>query len=218
MNMEKQKAFIFDLDGVLVSTDKYHYHAWKCIADILKIPFDEKVNSRLRGVSRMDSLEILLSLTDKKLTIAEKEALADYKNRLYRERISEMTSADVSENTRKILKACKSSGYKLAIGSSSKNAGYILKQVKLEEYFDAVIDGNNITKSKPDPEVFLMAAERLRVKPEVCYVVEDAASGIQAAKSAGMIAIGINASCVGADILITDIEEISQLIFREAIK
>ena len=186
------RAFIFDLDGVLVFTDKYHYLAWKQVADELGIYFDEIINNRLRGVSRMESLEIILERYEgSPLSRSDKEKFAEKKNEIYRKSLAEMTPNDVTEETRNTLIELKNRGYKLAIGSSSKNAKFILERVGLTQYFDAISDGTNITKSKPDPEVYLKAAEFLGEEASECVVVEDAYSGIDAAKSAGMEAIGI---------------------------
>ena len=186
------RAFIFDLDGVLVFTDKYHYLAWKQVADELGIYFDEIINNRLRGVSRMESLEIILERYEgSPLSRSDKEKVAEKKNEIYRKSLTEMTPNDVTEETRNTLIELKNRGYKLAIGSSSKNAKFILERVGLTQYFDAISDGTNITKSKPDPEVYLKAAEFLGEDASECLVVEDAYSGIDAAKSAGMEAIGI---------------------------
>ena len=186
------KAFIFDLDGVIVFTDKFHYQAWKKIADEMGIYFDEEINNRLRGVSRMDSLEIILERYEgEPLSQKEKEDLAEKKNGFYRELLHTMTPEDVSSEVRSTLKELQNRGYLLAVGSSSKNAKFILAKVDLLHAFDAISDGTNITRSKPDPEVFLKAAEFLGEAPEECYVVEDAQAGIDAAKAGGMQAIGI---------------------------
>lgn len=186
------KAFIFDLDGVIVFTDKFHYLAWKKIADEKGIYFNQEINNRLRGVSRMDSLEIILERYEgDPLSEAEKFLLAEKKNELYRELLTTMTPADVSEEVRNVLKTLREKGYKLAVGSSSKNARFILEKTGLLDAFDAISDGTNITKSKPDPEVFLKAAEFLGIAPEECVVVEDAYAGIEAAKAANMTAAGI---------------------------
>ena len=186
------KAVIFDLDGVLCSTDKYHYQAWKAIADELSIPFDETVNNRLRGVSRMASLEIVLEKYPGQLSDAEKLCLAEKKNSIYRELLSSLTPADLSAGAMDTLSALRSLGLLLAVGSSSKNTPFILQRLGLDNYFDAVSDGNNITRSKPDPEVFLKAAEMLHVPADQCLVVEDAVAGAEAAHRGGMLA-----ACVG---------------------
>lgn len=185
------KAFIFDLDGVLVFTDKYHYLAWKELADKLGIYFDETINNRLRGVSRMDSLEIILERATKTYTQEEKDAFAEEKNETYKKLLVNMTPADVTEEVRETLAKLRADGHKLAIGSSSKNTKFILERVNLTDAFDAISDGTNITKSKPDPEVFLKAADFLGEAYDNCIVVEDAEAGIDAAKAAGMYAIGI---------------------------
>lgn len=185
------KGVIFDLDGVLLSTDKYHYLAWKALADKLNIPFDEKVNKRLRGVSRMDSLNIILSYSDQTFSEAEKEVMAEEKNELYREYLQKMTPLDVSDDTRAVLEKLRECGLKLAVGSSSKNTPLILEKTDMAKYFHAVSDGNNITRSKPDPEVFLKAAEYLNLQPCECIVVEDSEAGIDAGNAGGFVTVGI---------------------------
>ena len=184
-------AFIFDLDGVLVFTDKYHYQAWKKLADRLGIYFDEEINNRLRGISRMQSLDIVLEKYDGEVPPEEKLKLADEKNETYRTLLSAMTPADVTDEVRETLFELKNRGYRLAVGSSSRNTKFILGRVGLTDMFDAISDGTNITRSKPDPEVFLKAAEFLGEEPAKCIVVEDACAGIDAAKAAGMKAAGI---------------------------
>ena len=165
------KAVIFDLDGVICSTDEYHYQAWKSMADAMGIYFDRIINNRLRGVSRMDSLEIILERYDKRqLTGEEKTALATLKNNIYRESLKEMSSADLSEEVKSTLDALREKGLKLAIGSSSKNTPFILGQLGLGDYFDAISDGNTIVNSKPDPEVFLKTADFLGFDPADCLV------------------------------------------------
>ena len=180
------KAIIFDLDGVIVSTDEQHYQAWQVLADKLGIPFDRETNNRFRGVSRMACMDILEEIGEKIFTDEEKLAYATEKNELYRSLLGEMSEADLDPNVKSTLDALREGGVKLAIGSSSKNAKFILKKLGLGDYFDAVSDGTNITKSKPDPEVFLKAAEMLSIPPEECLVVEDALSGVSAALKAGM--------------------------------
>ena len=184
-------AVIFDLDGVIVSTDDCHYEAWKRLADEEGIYFDKKINRRLRGVSRMDSLEIILERASGTYSAEEKAALADRKNRYYRELIQKLTPADLLPGVKSILEDLKTNGIKIAVGSSSKNAPLILERIGLKDYFDAVVDGNDLTKSKPDPQVFLLAAERLGVAPEYCVVVEDADAGVEAALAAGMQVVGV---------------------------
>lgn len=185
------KAFIFDLDGVLVSTDKYHYQAWKKMADDEGIYFDEKINDRLRGVSRMDSLGIVLERAGRQYTEEEKVALANKKNDLYRDLLKNLTPADRLAGVTETLEKLRAEGFLLAVGSSSKNTPTILDKIGYGGYFDAVSDGNNITKSKPDPEVFVKAAEMLKLPAEECFVVEDAKAGIDAAKAGGFVSVGI---------------------------
>lgn len=186
------KGIIFDLDGVICSTDEYHYLAWKAMADSIGVPFDRNINNRLRGVSRMDSLEIILEKSPVIYSEAEKAALAEKKNRLYRESLKQMSPADLSEEVKSTLDALRAQGVRMSIGSSSKNTPFILERIGLKGFFDAVSDGNNITRSKPDPEVFLKAAQFLGLQPGECLVVEDAVSGAQAGHAGGF-----RVACVG---------------------
>lgn len=186
------KSFIFDLDGVIVFTDKFHYKAWKEMSDDMGIYFDEEINNRLRGVSRADSLEIILERYEgEPLSEEKKNELMEQKNNTYRKLLDTMTPADVTDEVRNTLAELRSRGCKLAIGSSSRNARFILEKVQLTDAFDEISDGNNITKSKPDPEVFIKAGQFLKDVPENCVVVEDAYAGIDAAKAANMTAVGI---------------------------
>lgn len=184
-------AIIFDLDGVICSTDQYHYLAWKALADRLGIYFDEEINGQLRGVSRMESLEIVLGRHSSDYSAEEKMALAAEKNEIYKSYLASMTPGDLSKEVRMALHTLRQRGYLLAIGSSSKNTKQILTQLGLGQFFDAIADGTMITKSKPDPEVFLLAASMLGVSPENAIVIEDAKSGIRAAKAGRFRAIGI---------------------------
>jgi len=184
--MNKYAAVIFDLDGVICHTDKYHYLAWKALADRLGIEFNETINDRLRGVSRAESLEIILEKYDGFLTAEEKANFAAEKNDLYRAMLQNMSTSDLSAEVRQTLELLRQKGFLLAIGSSSKNTPLILQQIGLGGFFDKISDGNNITRSKPDPEVFLKAAEYLGVEPGRCLVVEDAAAGVDAALAGGM--------------------------------
>lgn len=186
-----KKAVIFDLDGVICFTDKYHYQAWKGLADRLGIYFDEKINDRLRGVSRMDSLEIILERADREYSRQEKEAFTEEKNNAYRELLNTMSADDLSDEVYNTLTELRRRGYKLAIGSSSKNTKFILERIGLRDFFDAIADGTDITKTKPDPEVFLKAAEKLGIAHGDCAVVEDAKAGIEAAKAGGMTAFAL---------------------------
>lgn len=200
----KIEAVIFDLDGVIVSTDECHYRTWKKTADEEGIYFDRKINDRLRGVSRMDSLEIVLERAERLYTDEEKVELAERKNNYYKEYIKKLTKDDILNGVNENLAELKANGIKVAIGSSSKNTPDILKYIGLDNYFDAVSDGNNITKSKPDPEVFLKAADMLGVPYEKCLVVEDADSGIEAGKRAGMYTLAVN-NAKGADYSLADL-------------
>jgi beta-phosphoglucomutase len=185
-------AVVFDLDGVICHTDLYHYRSWKSVADELGIPFDETVNNRLRGVSRMNSLDIVLErYVGEPLSDERKVELAATKNDRYRVMLGDMTPEDLDPTVRTTLDELRSRGLKLAIGSSSKNAAFILERLGLGDYFDAVADGNHISQSKPDPEVFLLAAEYLGVDPTRCVVVEDAEAGIEAGSAAGMYTVAI---------------------------
>ena len=192
------KTVIFDLDGVIVSTDDCHYRAWKKMADEEGIYFDREINNRLRGVSRMASLEIVLEKANREYSEKEKQEMAERKNNYYKELICELTPNDILPGAIETLEQLKENGIKIAIGSSSKNTPIILKQIGLDSYFDAVSDGNNITHSKPNPEVFLKAAEMLNIAPEDCMIVEDADAGIEAGKRAGMKTLALQGAN-GAD-------------------
>lgn len=209
--MSNIKGIIFDLDGVLISTDKFHYLAWKQLADKLGIPFSEKDNEQLRGVSRMESLELILKNDPSvKLTDEEKIAAATEKNDRYREYLKTMTPDDVSAEVRETLVALREMGYKLAVGSSSKNAKFILSQTDLTSYFDAIADGNDIKNSKPDPEVFLTAASFIGLDPSVCAVVEDAEAGLEAAVAAKMLPVAY-ASAYGSELGKVQLANFAQL-------
>ena len=181
----KYAGIIFDLDGVICSTDDYHYLAWKALADRLGIEFDRTINNRLRGVSRMESLEIILEKSAVTYSEEEKVAFATEKNDLYRELLHQMSTKDLSEEVKNTLNTLRGMGLKLAIGSSSKNTPFILERLGLGGFFDAVADGNCITHSKPHPEVFLKAADMIGLEPGVCLVVEDAKAGVSAAIAGG---------------------------------
>lgn len=195
----KYTAVIFDLDGVICFTDKYHYMAWKALADEEGIYFDEQINNRLRGVSRMESLEIILERASKAYTEEEKIAMATKKNDIYKELLVQMSPSDLPEDVARALKGLKENDVKIAIGSSSKNARTILNQIGLGDMFDKISDGNNISNSKPDPEVFLKAAEMLGLGSKDCLVVEDAKAGIAAAKAGGFDCAGIGEAAEDTD-------------------
>ena len=181
----KFKGVIFDLDGVLCFTDDYHYQAWKSLADDLNIYFDREINNRLRGVSRMASLDIVLEKSNKKYSEEEKVALATKKNDIYVKLLDNITENDCSNEVRNTLLELKRRGIKIAIGSSSKNTPKILNRLGIYSYFDAISDGNNITHSKPNPEVFLKAAQFINENPQDCLIVEDAIAGIDAGIAGG---------------------------------
>lgn len=195
------KAVIFDLDGVLVCTDRFHDMAWKALADELAIPFDETCSRRLRGLSRMDSLEYILNMTDQPFSAEQKIRLAEKKNDSYKALVARMAPADVAQEVLLTLETLKQRGLCLGVGSSSKNARLILDRTGLRRYFDAVADGTMIVRAKPDPEVFLKAAVLLGVAPSEAAVIEDAHAGITAAKAGGFIAIALGdaAACKSAD-------------------
>lgn len=183
----KYKAIIFNLDGVICHTDRHHYLAWKQLTDKLGVYFDEKINNRLRGVSSMDSLEIILEKWQgTPLTQEEKVKLIEEKNAIYKELLNEMSEKDLSKEVKDTLDHLRKRGLALAIGSSDKNTRLLLERIGLYNYFDAISDGNNINRSKPDPEVFQKAAEFLDINPSLCLVVEDTKAGIDAAHAAGM--------------------------------
>lgn len=188
------KAIIFDLDGVLVSTDELHYRAWKALAGRLGVPFDRAKNDRCRGISRMASLDIVLEDSPTAYTHAEREAFAAEKNETYRAMLASLTPADTLEGVLPTLAELRRRGYRLALASVSKNAPLILERTGLDRYLDAVADGNCITRSKPDPEVFLRAAEKLGMACESCAAMDDALAGIEAGCAAGMLTIGFGDS------------------------
>lgn len=202
-------AVIFDLDGVIVCTDEYHYLAWRRLADDEGIPFDRQTNERLRGVSRMRSLDILLEAADRTYTDQQKAAMADRKNACYVAMIQALTPSDVLPGALTIIDELKARGVAVAVASSSRNAGTILDRIGLPDAFDAVVDGNGISRSKPDPQVFLLAAERLGVCPANCLVVEDAHAGVDAGLAAGMrvLAVGSAAAHPGAALRMADLSK-----------
>lgn len=189
--MIKEKAFIFDLDGVIVDTAKYHYLAWKNLANSLGFDFTEEENEQLKGVSRVKSLEILLDIGNVKLSEKKKRLLLEEKNTEYLEYVNNMTSDEILPGVLDVLNYLDENNIIYALGSASKNAPLILEKVGLLERFFALVDGNDVTKAKPDPEVFLIGAKKLNVNPENCIVIEDAIAGIQAANTANMMSIGI---------------------------
>lgn len=205
------KACIFDLDGVIVDTAGFHYHAWKRLAAQIGCDFTEHDNERLKGVSRMRSLEIILDIGGIKLDEKTREKLAAQKNEWYMEDVLKMSPADLLPGVMEFITALKKNGYKIALGSASKNSRVILEKINIVSYFDVLIDGNKVTHAKPDPEVFLKGAEELGVPPSSCVVFEDAIAGIEAAKNAGMycVAIGSPEHLSKADLVISSFNELS---------
>ena len=204
-------ACIFDLDGVLVDTAVYHYQAWKKLANSLGFDFSHAQNEQLKGVNRMRSLDMILNWGGITKTDAEKEELAGLKNSWYVDMISKMSATEVLPGTLELLEDLKSKGIKMALGSASKNSGLILERTNLTHFFDAVVDGNSVTTSKPDPEVFVKGAELLNTPAANCIVFEDASAGVQAAISAEMAVVGIGEAenLPGADIIIKDLSGIT---------
>lgn len=207
----KYKAVIFDLDGVICHTDMYHYQAWKQIADELGIYFDEEINNRLRGVSRMKSFEIILERYEGTMSLEDKVVYTTRKNEAYKELLKNMSPADLSPEVKETLDGLRAKGLKLAIGSSSKNAGAILERLGLDGYFDAVSDGNNITRSKPDPEVFVKAARLVGEASGDCLVVEDAKAGLEAAIGGSMDCAAMG-DAVASGLATYDLTEFSDLL------
>lgn len=209
----KYKGLIFDLDGVIVDTAKFHYLAWKRIASSLGFDFSEKDNEALKGVSRDKSLEILLSIGNIQLDCETKKELSEKKNIWYKEYIKTLNEKDIIGGAKEFIKNAKNSGYKLSVGSASKNCRTILNYINIENYFDAIVDGNMVTKAKPDPEIFLLCAKKLEIEPLQCIVFEDAISGVKAAKNAGMYAVGI-----GKKEVLKDADEVIPDFYNEKLK
>ncbi|WP_043584248.1 beta-phosphoglucomutase [Geminisphaera colitermitum] len=201
------RGAIFDLDGVIVDTARYHYLAWKRLAAELGFTFTETHNERLKGVSRMRSLEILLEVGGITATSQECEEMAVRKNVWYVDYIRNMDASELLPGARDYLKNLRARGVKIALGSASKNAPLILENLRITELFDAIVDGNHVSKAKPDPEVFLLGARRLDLSPADCVVYEDAEAGIEAAHRAGMKTVGIGtaAALPAADFIAPDL-------------
>lgn len=204
------KACIFDLDGVIVDTVPAHYTAWKAMADEVGVAFDEEENENLKGVSRFDSMKHILSLGGIEKTDEEILAYTERKNEIYVEIISSMTPADILPGVVDFIQKLQANGIAIAIGSASKNTPTILKCVGLDKVFEVIVDGNQITNSKPNPEVFLKGAEQLGFLPEDCLVLEDAISGVKAAKAGGMKCVGVGDPGVlsEADVVISDLTKL----------
>jgi beta-phosphoglucomutase len=203
------KGLIFDLDGVLVSTEHNHFLAWQKTARLLGIDFSEKENENLKGISRVDSLRHILKLGNTVVSDREFNELLEFKNESYIESIKALSQQNCLKGVVTTLINAKEKGLKLAVGSSSKNAKHILKLIEIEEFFDVVIDGNMVENLKPNPEVFLKAAEELGLETSDCLVFEDASSGIQAAKAGGFTAVGVGNENIKelADLYFNDLTE-----------
>lgn len=190
--MKKEfKGLLFDLDGVLVDTAKYHYLAWKQLADKLSIPFTLQDNERLKGVSRMASFEIILEIGNREMTQEEKEACCAEKNAIYVEYLKKLRADELFPGVREFMEDARKKGYKTALGSASKNSMMILEHLGITDLFDAIIDGTKVSAAKPDPEVFVAGARELGLPNEECIVFEDAVAGVEAAHRGNMAAVGI---------------------------
>lgn len=209
--MSTIKACIFDLDGVIVDTAVYHYKAWKRLANELGFDFTEEDNEKLKGVSRVRSLELILQWGGVTKTDAEKEELATRKNNWYVDMINQMTPDEILPGAKEFLQSCIDAGIKTALGSASKNSMTILEKTGITHFFNAVIDGNKVSKPKPDPEVFLKGAEELNMVPDDCVVFEDAIAGVEAAIAGGMKVVGIGSPQVlgEANLVVKGLNEMS---------
>lgn len=209
--MNNIQACLFDLDGVIVDTAVYHYKSWKRLANELGFDFTEEQNELLKGVSRVRSLEIILEIGGVIKTESEKEELATRKNNWYVDMINQMRPDEILPGAREFVQACRDAGIKTALGSASKNSMTILEKIGMVNLFDAIIDGNKVSKAKPDPEVFLKGAEVLGVDPSTCVVFEDAIAGVEAAINGGMKVVGIGSPNVlkGADLVVNGLSEMS---------
>lgn len=209
--MNNIQACLFDLDGVIVDTAVYHYKAWKRLANELGFDFTEEQNELLKGVSRVRSLEIILEIGGVTKKDAEKEELATRKNTWYVDMINQMRPDEILPGAHEFVQACRDAGIKTALGSASKNSMTILEKINMVDLFDSIIDGNKVSKAKPDPEVFLKGAEALGVVPSACVVFEDAIAGVEAAINGGMKVVGIGSPSVlkGANLVVSGLDEMS---------
>ena len=215
-----KKGFIFDLDGVIVDTAKYHFLAWQKLAKSIGIDFSHEQNEQLKGVSRVKSLEKILAWGNKTISEDKFNALMASKNDDYLSFIAKMNHNEILPDVPKVLNYLKEQDQPISLGSASKNARQILEKVDLLKQFDAIVDGNDVSKAKPDPEVFLVAAKALNIKPEECIVFEDSVAGVQAANTANMISIGIGEQNVlhEADYVFSDFTEIDTAFIDKLIK
>ena len=214
------KGFIFDLDGVIVDTAKYHYLAWKQLADQLDIPFTIQDNEKFKGVSRKRCLELLLEMGGLQVSQDQFESWLEEKNADYLKYIGTMDASEILPDVSRVLDFLKGRNVPMALGSASKNAVPILEKVGLTDYFSTVVDGTQVVKAKPDPEVFLIAASRLDLPPGACVVIEDAQAGIAAANTAGMYSIGIGEAEVlpEADTVFRDFTEMQTSYLEEILR
>ncbi|NND08135.1 MAG: beta-phosphoglucomutase [Saprospiraceae bacterium] len=205
------KACIFDLDGVIVDTARYHYLSWKSLFKTMGFDFKEQDNEPLKGASRMHSLEIILDLAGLEKTMSEKDALCRKKNEIYLASIEEMTRNEILPGVAHLIETIQAHDISISLGSASRNARHILDLLEITNRFDAIVDGNDVHRGKPDPEVFLLASEKLGVPPHQCLVIEDAAKGIQAARNAGMLAVGIGdlANLDRADLVLPNLKNMT---------
>ncbi|WP_431124592.1 beta-phosphoglucomutase [Flagellimonas flava] len=185
------KGFIFDLDGVITDTAELHYKAWKNLADEMGWDFDYEINDKLRGISRMDSIKVILDHNQASLNEETLAELATKKNDIYVASLDEMTSEDYLPGAKELLTHLRTEGFNVALGSASKNAIKVLQQLNANMYFDVIGDGNSVSKSKPEPDIFLYGSEKMKLQPDECIVFEDAESGIDAAKAGGFYSVGI---------------------------
>ena len=215
-----KKGFIFDLDGVIVDTAKYHFLAWKKLANSLDIDFSEEENEQLKGVSRVRSLEKILDWGNKTISKNQFMELMAKKNNDYLSHISIMDENEILPDVPRVLNMLKTNNQPISLGSASKNARVILERVNLKAHFDAIVDGNDVSKAKPDPEVFLIAAKLLNIEPKNCIVFEDSVAGVKAANTANMISIGIGSKSIleQANYVFKDFTEISNEFINSLIK
>ena len=220
VELTNDMACIFDLDGVLVDTAVYHFKAWKQLANSMGFDFTEAQNEQLKGVNRMRSLDMILAWGGVEKTLTEKEALATTKNDWYVAMINKMTAAELLPGTLSLLEDLQAAGIKIALGSASKNSAIILDRTNLRHYFDAIVDGNLVSASKPDPEVFVKGAELLGVSPASCLVFEDAQAGVEAAIAGNMKVVGVGEeeNLKGADSYVKDLSQISVTEIKALIK
>lgn len=211
------KAVIFDLDGVITDTAEYHYLAWKSLANELQLPFDKQYNEKLKGVSRMESLELILALGNVSYSEEEKKALAEKKNDLYKEMIKQVTPKDLLPGIETLLTELQEASIKTALASASKNAPFILDRLGVTHYFNHIVDVNLIKKGKPDPEIFLTGAAKLGVLPQNCIGIEDAEAGIESILAAGMYAVGVGtpAQMQKADLIVSSTADLSLHLLKE---